>query len=216
MLGQGGLGGGGGSVYCVLGRSACVFDYEVVYVGVTARKIIRFDYARLQGQYWVRVARGVQYIVCWGVRFVSLIMKLYVSVTARKTIIKFDYARLLGQGGQGVSILWVWSWSFMSVWQHIKLLSNLIILDSRPCRVSAGSGWPGGQYIVCWGDGLVSLIMKFYVSVTARKIIKFDCAGLQALHGQCWVRVVWGSENCVWGRWACEFDYEVVCQCDST
>ena len=158
---------------------------------------------------------GGQYTVSGGDRLVSLIIKLYVSVTARK-IIKFDYARLLGQGGLGVSILWVWSWSCLSVWQHIKLLSNLIMLDSRPCRVSAGSGWPGGQYIVCWGDGLVSLIMKLYVSVTAHKIIKFDYARLQALHGQCWVRVVWGSVYCVWGRWACEFDYEVVCQCDST
>ena len=188
-----------------------------LYVGLTARKIIKFDYARLQGQCWVRVAWGVQYIVCWGDGLVSLIMKLYVSVTARKTIIKFDYARLLGQGGLGVSILWVWSWSCLSVWQHIKLLSNLIMLDSRPCRISAGSGWSGGQYIVCWGDGLVSLIMKLYVSVTAHKIIiKFDYARLQASHGQFWVRVVWGSAYFVWGRWTSEFDHEVVCQCDST
>ena len=74
------------------------------------------------------------------------------------------------------------------------------MIDSR---VSAGSGWSGGQYTV-------SLIMKLYVSVTARKtIIKFDYARLQG-------QGVLGSVYYVWGRWACEVDHEVLCQCDNT
>ena len=196
---------GGVSVLCVgeISLWAWLWSCMSVWQHTKLSGLIMLDSRVSAGSGWP----WGQYTVSGGDGLVSLIMKLYVSVTARK-IIKFDYARLLGQGGLGVSILWVWLWSFMSVWQHIKLLSNLIILDSRPCRVSAGSGWPGGQYTVSGGDGLVSLIMKLYVSVTARKIIiKFDYARRQ---GQCWVRVAWGSVHCVWGRRASEFDHEVL------